>query len=201
MTLGLGLGYDPTVAFTMVATGLVIVLVAIYILMNAACLGFFARRGMAGVQLAVDLVVPLLGIAAFVPAWLTAAGIKVFSFVTPLAPPLSYMGPGIAGFIPASTASRSSRGTEVSAPGRPDSQHDRGLQRGPGQVGALPDGEAVARRIFSARSASCWPLSHCRIRIMANSVQPGCRASASTSNVNRPRSWSTPSRRRAPACR
>ena len=28
-----------------------------------------------------------------------AAGIKVFSFVTPLAPPLSYMGPGVAGFM------------------------------------------------------------------------------------------------------
>jgi len=99
VTLGLGLGYDPTVAFTMVATGLVIVLVAIYILMNAACLGFFARRGGAGFNWLSYLVVPVLGIAAFVPAWLTAAGIKVFSFVTPLAPPLSYMGPGVAGFM------------------------------------------------------------------------------------------------------
>ena len=99
VTLGLGLGYGPTVAFSMVATGLVIVLVAIYILMNAACLGFFARRGMAGFNWLSHLVVPVLGIAAFVPAWLTAAGIKVFSFVTPLAPPLSYMGPGVAGFM------------------------------------------------------------------------------------------------------
>jgi amino acid transporter len=98
VTLGLGLGYDPTVAFAMVATGLVIVIVAIYILMNAACLGFFARRG-AGFNWLSHGVVPVLGIAAFVPAWLTAAGIKVFSFVTPLAPPLSYMGPGVAGFM------------------------------------------------------------------------------------------------------
>src|SRR5438309_1797095 len=80
VTLGLGLGYDPTVAFSMVATGLVIVLVAIYILMNAACLGFFARRG-TGFNWLSHLIIPLLGIAAFVPAWLTAAGIKVFSFV------------------------------------------------------------------------------------------------------------------------
>jgi hypothetical protein len=43
--------------------------------------------------------VPLLGIAAFVPAWLTSAGIKVFSFVVPLSPPASYMGPGVAGFM------------------------------------------------------------------------------------------------------
>ena len=76
-----------------------IVLVAIYILMNAACIGFFARRGATGFNWLSHLVIPLLGIAAFVPAWLTAAGIKVFSFVTPLAPPLSYMGPGVAGFM------------------------------------------------------------------------------------------------------
>jgi hypothetical protein len=99
VTLGLGLGYGPTVAFSMVATGLVIVLVAIYILMNAACIGFFARRGRAGFNWLSYLVIPLLGIAAFVPAWLTAAGIKVFSFVSPLTPPLSYMGPGVAGFM------------------------------------------------------------------------------------------------------
>jgi len=43
--------------------------------------------------------VPVLGIAVFVPAWLTAAGIKVFSFVVPLSAPSSYMGPGVAGFM------------------------------------------------------------------------------------------------------
>jgi amino acid transporter len=37
VTLGLGLGYDPVTAFFMVATALVIVLAAIYILMNACC--------------------------------------------------------------------------------------------------------------------------------------------------------------------
>ena len=45
------------------------------------------------------LIVPVLGIATFVPAWLTSAGIKVFSFVVPLAPPASYMGPGVGGFM------------------------------------------------------------------------------------------------------
>jgi amino acid transporter len=98
VTLALGLKYTPTVAFAMVGTGLVIVIVAIYILMNAACIGFFARRP-GGFNWLSHLVIPLLGIAAFVPAWLTAAGIKVFSFVTPLAPPLSYMAPGVGGFM------------------------------------------------------------------------------------------------------
>jgi len=98
VTLGLGLKYNPTVAFAMVGTGLVIVIVAIYIVMCAACTGFFARRR-TGFNWLSHLVIPVLGIAAFVPAWLTSAGIKVFSFVTPLAPPLSYMGPGVAGFM------------------------------------------------------------------------------------------------------
>jgi amino acid transporter len=39
------------------------------------------------------------GIAAFVPAWLTAAGIRVFSFIGPLTAPASYMAPGVAGFM------------------------------------------------------------------------------------------------------
>jgi len=102
VTLGLGFGYTPSVAFAMVGTGIVIVLVAIYILMNAACIGFFARRPGAfsrGFNWLSHLIIPLLGIAAFVPAWLTAAGIKVFSFVAPLAPPYSYMAPGVAGWM------------------------------------------------------------------------------------------------------
>ena len=71
ITLGLGLPYTPSTAFSMVGTGIVIPLVAIYILMNAA----------------------------FVPAWLSAAGLPVFGFITALPPPISYMGPGVAGFM------------------------------------------------------------------------------------------------------
>jgi amino acid transporter len=98
VTLGLGFGYDPVTAFLMVATALVIVLAAIYILMNAACLGFFVRRG-TGLNPILHVIIPILGILAFIPAWLTSAGIKAFSFVAPLAPPESYMGPGVAGFM------------------------------------------------------------------------------------------------------
>jgi amino acid transporter len=98
LTLGLGLGYDPVTGFIMVATALVIVIAAIYILMNAACIGYFARGGRK-FSVFWHLIIPVLGIAAFVPAWLTSAGIKVFFFVVPLAPPYSYMGPGVAGFM------------------------------------------------------------------------------------------------------
>jgi len=98
VTLGLGLGYDPVTAFIMVATALVIIIVAVYILMNAACIGFFARRR-SGFNPLLHVVIPVLGILAFVPAWLTAAGIDVFSFISPLPVPYSYMGPGVAGFM------------------------------------------------------------------------------------------------------
>jgi amino acid transporter len=102
ITLGLGLAYDPANAFAMTGTGIVIVLVAIYILMNAACIGYFAsaanRNGRRWNPL-LHAVIPVLGIATFVPAWLTSAGIKVFSFVTPLTAPSSYMGPAVAVFM------------------------------------------------------------------------------------------------------
>jgi amino acid transporter len=93
VTLGLGLGYGPTEAFFMIGTGLVIVLAAIYILMNAACIGFFARQG--HIRVVSHVIIPVLGIVAFIPAWLTSAGIKVFSFVAPLSAPVSYMGPAV----------------------------------------------------------------------------------------------------------
>jgi uncharacterized membrane protein YeiB len=82
-------------AFAMIGTGIVIVLVAIYILMNVACIGYFTRSG-TRLRPVSHIVVPVLGIATFIPAWLSAAGIKAFSFITPLTPPLSYMGPAVA---------------------------------------------------------------------------------------------------------
>ena len=96
--LGLGLHYGPTVAFSMVGTGLVIMLVAIYIVMNAACIGFFARSPNHRFHVVSHLVVPVLGIAAFVPAWCAGAGIKIagVSWISPLPAPLSYMAPAVA---------------------------------------------------------------------------------------------------------
>ena len=58
----------------------------------------FARRRR-GWNPLLHLVIPLLGIAAFVPAWLTSAGIRAFSFVAPLTAPASYMAPGVTGWM------------------------------------------------------------------------------------------------------
>jgi amino acid transporter len=95
--LGLGLHYGPTEAFAMVGTGLVILIVGVYIIMNAACIGFFSRGG-GKFNLVSHLIIPVLGIAAFVPAWCAGAGIKIagVSWISPLPAPLSYMGPAVA---------------------------------------------------------------------------------------------------------
>ena len=95
--LGLGFGYDPTTAFSMIGTGLVILLVGIYLVVNVACIGYFARRTH-GRSLISHLLVPVIAIVAFVPAWLAGAGIKApgLSFITPLTAPYSYMGPAVA---------------------------------------------------------------------------------------------------------
>ena len=62
VTLGLGLGYDPVTAFVMVATALVIVLAAIYIVMNAACIGYFTRGRRQRFNPLLHVVIPVLGI-------------------------------------------------------------------------------------------------------------------------------------------
>jgi amino acid transporter len=96
--LGLGFGYDPGTAFGMIGTALVITLVGIYLVMNVACIGYFIRRRAHGFNLVSHVIVPVLGILAFIPAWLAGAGIKApgLSFITPLTAPFSYMGPAVA---------------------------------------------------------------------------------------------------------
>jgi amino acid transporter len=96
VTLGLGFGYDPVTAFGIVATTLVIILAAAYIIVSAACIGYFLRHRREDFNPIAHILVPILSIAAFVPAWLTAAGLPVFSFVVKLTPPVSYAGPTVA---------------------------------------------------------------------------------------------------------
>jgi amino acid transporter len=98
-TLALGFAYDPVTAFVLVATIIVVVVVTVYIVVNAACIGFFARFRRSSFNPVLHLLFPLLGIAAFVPALLTAAGIPAFSFVVKLTPPVSYAGPVVGAWM------------------------------------------------------------------------------------------------------
>jgi amino acid transporter len=95
--LGLGFGYDPATAFGMIGTALVILLVGIYLVVDLACIGYFARRSH-GFSLVSHLLVPVIAVALFIPAWLAGAGIKApgLKFITPLSAPFSYMGPAVA---------------------------------------------------------------------------------------------------------
>lgn len=97
VTFGLGFAYGPTTAFAMVGAGLVILLISVYIVVDAACIGYFFRVGR--FRPVLHGLIPVLGILAFVPAWLTATGIRAFSFVSPLTPPVSYMAYGVGGFM------------------------------------------------------------------------------------------------------
>jgi amino acid transporter len=97
VSLWLGFQYDPTTAFAIVGTALVIMLVSIYIVSNAACVGYFLRNRAAGFNPVSHILVPLLGIAAFFPAWLSAVGWNPFgwSFIFALSAPLSYAVRGV----------------------------------------------------------------------------------------------------------
>ncbi len=95
VVLGLGLYYNPFNAFAMVGTGIVVLLVAIYLVVNAACIGYFLKTRGRRINWFLHIVVPVLGIIVFLPAWFSGAGIPVFSFITPLPAPLSYMGPAM----------------------------------------------------------------------------------------------------------
>jgi amino acid transporter len=96
VSLALGFKYDPVTAFAIVGTALVIMLVSVYMISNAACIGYFVRGG-GGFNPVSHLLIPLAGIAAFFPAWLTAVGWNPFgwSFVAPLAAPISYAVRGV----------------------------------------------------------------------------------------------------------
>lgn len=96
VALGLGAYYDPVTAFLLIATMIVLVVVTIYMVVDAACIGYFLRRRRQDFNPFLHGVVPVLGIVAFIPALLTAAGLPVFSFITKLAAPVSYAGPVVA---------------------------------------------------------------------------------------------------------
>src|SRR5712691_12822983 len=95
VSLWLGLQYGPYTAFALTATIIVDVFVPLYILLNMACIVYYARFRRAEFNWLLHAVIPVLGIAAFVPAFFAGAGLPVFSFITPLPSPLSYAGPAV----------------------------------------------------------------------------------------------------------
>lgn len=97
ISLALGAKYNPTNAFAIVGTALVIMLVSIYIMTDLACIGYFLRRRRQDFHPISHILIPLLGIAAFVPGWLFAVGWNPFgwSFISSLTYPSSLAVRGI----------------------------------------------------------------------------------------------------------
>lgn len=95
VSLWLGFQYDPYTAFVLTATILVDVFTAMFILLNLACIVYYARFRRDEFNWLLHGLLPVLGIAAFVPAFLAGAGIPAFRFIAKLPKPLSYAGPAV----------------------------------------------------------------------------------------------------------
>src|SRR6202167_5550050 len=84
--LPVGLKYGPTTAFVLLATILTGVMIAIYMVFNLSCIFFYLRRQRSEFNVLLHAVIPVLGILAFIPAWLTALGLgsSFLKLVTPV---------------------------------------------------------------------------------------------------------------------
>jgi amino acid transporter len=98
LTLAIGLPvavhFGPATAFVFLATILTGIMIAIYIVFDLSCVLYYSRRRREEFNIVLHSVIPVLGIAAFIPAWLTAMGIgsSFLKFVTPLSYPASEAG-------------------------------------------------------------------------------------------------------------
>ena len=93
VTLSLGLHYTPEVAFGVVGTAIVVVIVPIYIMANIACIGYYGRHRREEHNWIAHVVVPVIGAAALVPGFLSAAGITGvpgLKFIVALPSPYKY---------------------------------------------------------------------------------------------------------------
>jgi len=93
VTLSLGLHYTPEVAFGVVGTAIVVVIVPIYIVANIACIGYYARHRRDEHNWIAHVVIPVLGAIALVPGFLSAAGITGvpgLKFIVALPSPYKY---------------------------------------------------------------------------------------------------------------
>ena len=96
VALWLGAQYNsPFTAFAILGTMIGAVVIAIYMAVNFACLLFYATEKRSEFNWFLHGVIPILGILAFVPAFMVAVGIggSIFDFVAPLPYPLSVVGP------------------------------------------------------------------------------------------------------------
>ena len=76
--------------FAMLAVTSTSFIVSMYVLVQLACISYFWRFQRQHFNWLLHLVLPVAGIALFIPVLLADLGIPVFGFISKLAPPLSY---------------------------------------------------------------------------------------------------------------
>ncbi len=91
--IAVGLGFGASTIFGFLGTILSSIIVFMYFLACAGCIRFFLTEKRSEFNPFLHVVIPVLGICLIVPAWLTAVGIPVFQFITPLAWPYNLVGP------------------------------------------------------------------------------------------------------------
>jgi amino acid transporter len=95
LTLWLGEAYTPIVAYGLLGTMVVGLVIPIYMILNIASFGYYWRFARKEFNWLKHGIVPIVGVAAFVFPFLAGMGLAVVSFITPLPPPVSYAGPTV----------------------------------------------------------------------------------------------------------
>jgi amino acid transporter len=97
VSLWLGAQYDPLTGFAILGTIIGAVVIAIYMTVNLSCLVFYLREHPGDFNPLLHGVVPVLGIVAFLPAFLVAIGVggSLFDFIGKLGYPFNVVGPVI----------------------------------------------------------------------------------------------------------
>jgi amino acid transporter len=90
LAIWLGLQYDPITGLSIMVVASTGLYIAIYILVNLACVAYFLRYRRAEYSWLKHLVLPVAGAAVFVPVLLAELGIPAFSFISKLQAPLIY---------------------------------------------------------------------------------------------------------------
>jgi amino acid transporter len=90
LAIWLGLQYDPITGLSIMVVASTGLYIAIYILVNLACVAYFLRYRRAEFNWLKHLVLPVAGAAVFAPVLLAELGIPAFSFISKLQAPLIY---------------------------------------------------------------------------------------------------------------
>jgi len=93
LALSLGFKYTPQVAFGIIGTAIVVVVVPVYIASNIACVGYFSRHRKEEQHWVSHIVAPIIGALLLIPGFFSVAGITGIpglSFISSLTSPYKY---------------------------------------------------------------------------------------------------------------